>query len=508
MPILDDVTQAVGNTPLVRLNRIIDGDATVAAKLEFYSPASSVKDRIGVSIIDAAEESGELKEGGTVVEATSGNTGIALAMVGAARGYKVVLAMPETMSKERRALLRAYGAELVLTPGSEGMKGAVTRAEQIVAEREGAVLARQFANVANPEIHRRTTAEEIWKDTDGAVDIVVAGIGTGGTITGVGQVLKARKPGVQIVAVEPEESPILNGGAARPAQDPGHRRQLRARDPRHRGLRRGHRRQRRHVGGVGPSRRHRGGAPRRHLVRRRPRRRQPGRLAARERRQDDRRHHPQLRRALPLDDPVRGSRRLTMSWIRAARAMVREDLDAAMLRDPAAETRADVAVNSPGLHAIWAYRGLHRLWQRPGGRPTARALSTIVRSVTGVEIHPGAQIGRRFFIDHGMGVVIGATAVVGDDVMLYHGVTLGGRSLARGTKRHPTVGDRVTIGAGARVLGNIEIGDDVQIGANSVVVKDVPAGAVATGIPARVRFPERVGEDPYDALFAEPAIFI
>ena len=197
-----------------------------------------------------------------------------------------------------------------------------------------------------------------------------------------------------------------------------------------------------------------------------------------------------------------------MSWIRAARAMVREDLDAAMLRDPAAETRADVAVNSPGLHAIWAYRGLHRLWQRPGGRPTARALSTIVRSVTGVEIHPGAEIGRRFFIDHGMGVVIGATAVVGDDVMLYHGVTLGGRSLARGTKRHPTVGDRVTIGAGARVLGNIEIGDDVQIGANSVVVKDVPAGAVATGIPARVRFPERVDEDPYDALFAEPAIFI
>ncbi len=197
-----------------------------------------------------------------------------------------------------------------------------------------------------------------------------------------------------------------------------------------------------------------------------------------------------------------------MSWIRAARAMVREDLDAAMLRDPAAETRADVAVNSPGLHAIWAYRGLHRLWQRPGGRPTARALSTIVRSVTGVEIHPGAQIGRRFFIDHGMGVVIGATAVVGDDVMLYHGVTLGGRSLARGTKRQPTGGDRVTLGAGARVLGNIEIGDDVQIGANSVVVKDVPAGAVATGIPARVRFPERVGEDPYDALFAEPAIFI
>ena len=197
-----------------------------------------------------------------------------------------------------------------------------------------------------------------------------------------------------------------------------------------------------------------------------------------------------------------------MPVIRAARARIREDLDAAMRRDPASENRFDVAVNSPGLHAIWAYRGLHRLWQKPGGKPTARALSTVVRSVTGVEIHPGAQIGRRFFIDHGMGVVIGATAVVGDDVMLYHGVTLGGRSLARGTKRHPTVGDRVTIGAGARVLGDIDIADAVHIGANSVVVKPVPAGAVATGIPARIRFPERPDEDPYDALFAEPALFI
>ncbi len=197
-----------------------------------------------------------------------------------------------------------------------------------------------------------------------------------------------------------------------------------------------------------------------------------------------------------------------MTWIRAARATVREDLDAAMVRDPAAETRLDVAVNSPGLHAIWAYRLTHRLWRSPGTRPFARGLSTLTRAVTGVEIHPGAQIGRRFFIDHGMGVVIGATAVVGDDVMLYHGVTLGGRSLIRGVKRHPTVGDRVTIGAGARVLGDIEIGDDAQIGANSVVVKPVPAGSVATGIPAVIRYPQRADEDPYDALFAEPAIFI
>ena len=198
-----------------------------------------------------------------------------------------------------------------------------------------------------------------------------------------------------------------------------------------------------------------------------------------------------------------------MSILQQARAAVREDLDAAMRRDPAAETRADVAVNSPGLHAIWSYRIAHRVWEKgPQWRPAARLLSTLTRAVTGVEIHPGARIGRRFFIDHGMGVVIGATAVVGDDVMLYHGVTLGGRSLARGTKRHPTLGDRVTVGTGARVLGDIEIGDDVQIGANSVVVKDVPAGAVATGIPAVVRFPSRPDEDPYDALFAEPAIFI
>jgi cysteine synthase len=216
MRIYDDVTKLVGNTPLVRLNRLTEGaGATVAAKLEFYNPASSVKDRIGVAMIDAAEASGQLKPGGTIVEATSGNTGIALAFVGAARGYRVVLTMPETMSKERRGLLRAYGAELVLTPGSEGMKGAVAKAEEI-GEQDGAVLVRQFANEANPQIHRTTTAEEIWNDTDGQVAALVAGIGTGGTITGVGQVLKQRNPDVKIFAVEPKASPILNGGAPGP----------------------------------------------------------------------------------------------------------------------------------------------------------------------------------------------------------------------------------------------------------------------------------------------------
>lgn len=215
--IYDDATKLIGNTPLVRINALNEGgNATILAKLEFYNPANSVKDRLGVAIVDAAEASGELKPGGTIVEATSGNTGIALAMVGAARGYNVVLTMPETMSKERRALLRAFGAELILTPGPEGMKGAVNAADAIAAERPGSVLAHQFANLANPEIHRKTTAIEIWDDTDGEVDFVVAGIGTGGTITGVGEVLKAKKPEIQIIAVEPAESPILNGGAPGP----------------------------------------------------------------------------------------------------------------------------------------------------------------------------------------------------------------------------------------------------------------------------------------------------
>jgi len=223
MKLYDNITQVVGNTPLVRINRILDGaKAQVYAKLEFYNPSSTVKDRIGIAMIDDAEKSGKLKPGGSIVEATSGNTGVALAMVGAARGYKVILTMPDSVSKERRTLIKAYGAQLVLTPGAEGMKGAVAKAEEI-GNKEGAVLVRQFANPANPEIHRKTTALEIWNDTDGKVAAVVAGIGTGGTITGIGQVLKEKNPNIKIFAVEPAASPILNGGtpAGHPLQGIG-----------------------------------------------------------------------------------------------------------------------------------------------------------------------------------------------------------------------------------------------------------------------------------------------
>ena len=215
--ILDDITQAVGNTPLVRLNRLAkDLPGDVAVKVEFYNPANSVKDRIGTAIVDAAEAAGELTPGGTIVEGTSGNTGIALAMVGAARGYRVILTMPETMSAERRVLLRAYGAQIVLTPGTEGMRGAVEKAQEIVANTENAILASQFSNEANPAIHYKTTGPEIWEATDGKVDIFVAGIGTGGTISGSGKYLKEQNPNIKVVAVEPKDSPLLSEGRVGP----------------------------------------------------------------------------------------------------------------------------------------------------------------------------------------------------------------------------------------------------------------------------------------------------
>ncbi|WP_309065173.1 cysteine synthase A [Microbacterium sp.] len=212
-----DITRAFGNTPLVRLNRVTEGlGATVLAKLEFYNPASSVKDRIGIAMVDAAEAAGALKPGGTIVESTSGNTGIALAMVGAARGYRVILTMPASMSKERRVLLKAFGAEIVLTDPTKGMSGAIEELQRVIDETPGAVWVRQFENEANPRIHRETTAQEILRDTDGNVDILVAGVGTGGTVTGTGQALKEAKPGVQVIAVEPKDSPVLTEGRPGP----------------------------------------------------------------------------------------------------------------------------------------------------------------------------------------------------------------------------------------------------------------------------------------------------
>lgn len=217
MAIAQNVSELVGNTPLVKLNRVTEGaQATVLAKLEFYSPAHSVKDRIAVAMVDAAEQAGKVKPDTIFLEPTSGNTGIGLAMVCAARGYKLTIVMPETMSRERRILLRAYGAELILTPGPDGMGGAIAKASELAAADSRYLIPQQFENPANPEIHRKTTAEEIWRDTDGKVDIFVSGVGTGGTITGVGEVLKAHKPGVKVVAVEPDASPVLSGGAKGP----------------------------------------------------------------------------------------------------------------------------------------------------------------------------------------------------------------------------------------------------------------------------------------------------
>lgn len=217
MHIAQNVTELIGNTPLVRLNRLTEENgATVLAKLEFFNPAHSVKDRIAVAMIDAAEQAGLIHPETVILEPTSGNTGIGLAMVCAARGYKLTIVMPETMSRERRILLRAYGAELILTPGAEGMGGAIAKANEMAAADSRYLIPQQFENPANPEIHRQTTAEEIWQDTDGQVDIFVAGVGTGGTVTGVGEVLKAKKPEVKIVAVEPDASPVLSGGPKGP----------------------------------------------------------------------------------------------------------------------------------------------------------------------------------------------------------------------------------------------------------------------------------------------------
>jgi cysteine synthase A len=305
--IFNSITDTIGDTPIVRLNRMPRQrgvKADILAKLEFFNPIASVKDRIGVSMIDAMEHEGAITADTVLIEPTSGNTGIALAFVAAARGYRLILVMPDSMSIERRKMLALFGAELVLTPAAQGMKGAIAKAEELAREHKGAIIPQQFKNPANPAIHRKTTAEEIWNDTGGNIDVFVAGVGTGGTITGVGQVLKIRKPSLRVVAVEPTDSPVLSG--ARPAQDPGHRRGLRARHPRPLGDRRGRqgdeRRGVRDRAGAGAARRHSG----RHLVGRRGRGGLRDRRARRHGGQADRRDHPVIRGALPLDRAVRG----------------------------------------------------------------------------------------------------------------------------------------------------------------------------------------------------------
>ena len=479
----DNLADLVGNTPMVRLTRVApDCDAELIAKLEAYNPGGSVKDRIGVSMIAAAEAEGRIEPGrNTIVESTSGNTGLALALVCAAKGYDIVITMPQGMSRERENLLRLYGAEVVLVESMGGMNEAIEEARRICRERGDCYVPNQFSNPANPEIHRRTTAEEIWRDLEGRVDVLVAGVGTGGTITGCGERLKERNPDLYVVGVEPLSSPVLSGGEPGPHKiqgiGPGFVPEVLNRDV---------------IDEIVPVddedaldagaavRPARGGA-RRHLGRRGAVGRHPRRVAPGDVRQADGRDHPRLGRALrehALLRAVIGSG----TFARVAREL-RDDLTAAQERDPAAHSvgRVEMLLSYGGVQAILSYRICHALHQ--AGVPLVpRVLANITRVATGIEIHPAAQIGRGLFIDHGSGVVIGETAEVGDHVTMYQGVTLGGTGFARG-KRHPTIGDEVMIGAGSKLLGPIEVGAKSKIGANSVVIHDVPPNSTVVGNP-------------------------
>ena len=449
--IYNGVLELIGKTPILKINNLVDeNSAEVYVKLEKFNPGGSVKDRAAIGMIEKAEELGLLKAGDTIVEPTSGNTGIGIAMIGNLKGYKVVIVMPETMSKERRDLIKAYGAELVLTEGAKGMKGAIEKANELVKEK-GYFMPQQFENLANPEKHYSTTAEEIFEDISD-LDVFVAGVGTGGTITGVGRNLKNKIKDLKVVAVEPANSPVLTGGKPGPHKIQG-------------------------IGaGFIPSIYNKEYVDEIIQVSDADAFKTTKDFAIKEGVLIGISSGAAIYAAIEVAKklgkgkkvlviaPDGGEKYISMGiyelinlnkGVKAVFDRLRYDLNNIMKNDPAAKSKIEVFLLYPSVHAIIAYRISHFLFKRKLYF-IARVISQLSRFFTGIEIHPGATIGRGLFIDHGMGVVIGETAEIGENVVLYHGVTLGGTGKDIG-KRHPTIEDNVVIGAGAKVLGPITV---------------------------------------------------